>query len=83
MSVVASRFHRPETFIPGCVLGLCGILEWLSWFILFILAIVNNPQIYQASEAGLLGAILIINIIFNAVNHHFLIKNLYQDQNYN
>lgn len=33
--------HRYETFIPGCLVGFCGIFEWGAWITILLLCGVN------------------------------------------
>ena len=61
ISVIASKCHKKETFFPGCIVGLAGILEWGSWVTLFFLSILMNNQTYRIQEIIFLATLLGVN----------------------
>ena len=77
LSVVASKIHRYETFIPGCLVSFCGIFEWGAWITILILCAMN------VGLANIQGIPIVIgfvcNIILNIVNLILYKKKIHPD----
>lgn len=65
ISVYFSKYEKPQTFVPGCIVGFCSIFEWISWIIL--IAITSS---HDGSNITTVLAILgfIIVYAFNLVS---------------
>jgi hypothetical protein len=64
ISVYFSKYEKPQTFVPGCVVGFCSIFEWISWIIMIVIAY-SNDGINITTVLAILGFIFIY--IFNVI----------------
>lgn len=76
ISIIASKMHRYETFMPGCYVGICGIFEVGSWITILILVIFKEFTLISVSVLPLIIGILMLAImnISNFVVYRNVIK---------
>ena len=77
ISVIASKVHRFETFVPGCIVGFGGLFEWGSWLTILILSCVNLGS--STPSSGILIFAFIVNYILNAANIYVYKKKMELD----
>lgn len=77
MTVLVAKYQKPETFVPGAIVGFCGLIEWASWLVIIILIVDRWELIHRASLGVLVG--LVSNILLNLANLFFYKRNMYLD----
>ncbi len=77
LSVIASKIHRYETFIPGCLVSFCGLFEWGSWITILILCSMNIGLLNIQGLPIVVG--FLCNIILNIVNLIIYKKKMHSD----
>ncbi|KAL4506714.1 hypothetical protein ABPG72_000285 [Tetrahymena utriculariae] len=65
ISVYFSKYEKPQTFVPGCIVGFCALFEWISWIILIAICYLNDGMMSITTIAATLGFALIY--LFNLV----------------
>ena len=80
LSVVASKMHRYETFVPGCLVSFCGVFEFGSWITILALSISKIGVINSSTLPILVG--VVCNIILNLLNLMIYRMKIYQDPDF-
>ena len=75
--MIASKMHRYETFVPGCLVGFGGFFEWASWLTILILSC-RNLGTNNTSSGPLIFA-FIVNYILNLANIYVYKKKMELD----
>ncbi|EAR99021.4 transmembrane protein, putative (macronuclear) [Tetrahymena thermophila SB210] len=64
ISVYFSKYEKPQTFVPGCIVGFCALFEWISWIILIGISFSNDGATSITTITAVIGFVLIYLINF-------------------
>ncbi|EAR90771.2 transmembrane protein, putative (macronuclear) [Tetrahymena thermophila SB210] len=80
ISVYFSKYEKPQTFVPGCIVGFCALFEWISWIILIAICYLNDGIMSITTIAAAVGFVLIY--LFNLVYYILYRKTISKDTSF-
>ncbi|KAL4459787.1 hypothetical protein ABPG74_003313 [Tetrahymena malaccensis] len=80
ISVYFSKYEKPQTFVPGCIVGFCALFEWISWIILIAICYFNDGMMSITTIAAAIGFILIY--LFNLIYFILYKKSISKDTSF-